>query len=60
MKAAVLRKEISDYITKQQKINRKLAKDIAAWVDTALTKSANVSREVDDIAILDDEDNDFR
>ena len=60
MKAVVLRKEISDYITKQQKINRKLAKDIAAWVDTALTKSANVSREVDDIAILDDEDNDFR
>eukprot|EP01038_Epipyxis_sp_PR26KG_P014779 gene14779-19861_t len=39
-RADTLEKEIKSYRLKQQKTNRKLAKDIANWIDTAMTMSS--------------------
>jgi hypothetical protein len=40
LKAAALQKEIQSHKEKTAKTNRKLARDIAKWVDTAMSTSA--------------------
>ena len=37
VRGLALKKEIEAHVLKQQKLNKKLARDIAAWVNTAMT-----------------------
>ena len=51
-KAGQLRSEIIRFKEKRQKENKMLAKEIAKWIDTAVTLSQSVDSQ--DIAIMDD------
>ena len=69
-KATQLDQEIQQHRTRMSKINKKLAKDVAKWVDTALagigdegnknrnsnSSSNNNSGDSGDVDILEDED----
>ena len=58
-KADQLLREIDAFCLKRQKSNRKLAKDVAAWVETAMKISARAMRAEDvdiDMDFDDEED----
>ena len=56
-KASVLRKELQQFKQKKQKDNKKLAKEIASWLDIALNKkNTDVKESIDDINVIEDED----
>jgi len=42
-RAAALKKDIDSFLKERKKTNRKLARDVAAWVETAMLSSQAVS-----------------